>query len=250
MRSFWLAIQFLTRLPTPAIESPTQKEFGTAIYHYPIVGFILGFLLFTVASLLSVAVSASSTEANSVLAVLTLIVWVLLTGALHIDGLADSADAWIGGYGSKTRTLKIMKDPTCGPAGVTSIILLLLVKFALIQLCFEVGLHYLIAAPLIARASIQALLGTTRYAREEGLASAMALQMSLHKALIGITLTTLFILIYFPLLYCLLTALFCSLVWWGMRHLMLKRIDGFTGDTAGAWIEITECLCLMPLLWL
>ncbi len=50
-------------------------------------------------------------------AVLVLAVWVGLTGALHLDGLADSADAWLGGYGDRARTLAIMKDPYCGPAG-------------------------------------------------------------------------------------------------------------------------------------
>ncbi|MBV1880053.1 MAG: adenosylcobinamide-GDP ribazoletransferase [Pseudomonadales bacterium] len=250
MRSFWLAIQFLTRLPTPAINTPTETEFGEAIYHYPIVGFIIGFILFTTASLLDASVNSSATEAHGVFAVMILSTWVLLTGALHIDGLADSADAWIGGYGSKARTLKIMKDPACGPAGVTSIILLLLLKFTLIKLCFKVGIHYLIVAPLISRASIQVLYSTTVYVREAGLGSAMAHKMSLYKALLGISVTALFSLIYFPFAYCLLTAFLCALGWWGLRHLMIKRIDGFTGDTAGAWIEITECLCLMPLLWL
>jgi len=261
MRSFWLAVQFLTRLPTPNIDSPSEKDYGEAIYHYPVVGFILGFILFTLASLLDATVVSTSTgvstntganisDTYNVLAGIILLVWVLLTGALHIDGLADSADAWIGGYGSKSRTLEIMKDPTCGPAGVTSVVLLLLIKFTLIKLCFNNGLHYLIIAPLISRASIQALFVTTHYARENGLGSAINKQMDIKKSAICLSITALFIAFYFPLKYCVLAILFCGLVWLGLRQLMLKRIDGFTGDTAGAWIEITECVCLLPLLFI
>jgi adenosylcobinamide-GDP ribazoletransferase len=56
-----------------------------------------------------------------VAAALVLILWVWSTGALHLDGLADSADAWVGGLASRERTLEIMKDPRSGPAAVTAI---------------------------------------------------------------------------------------------------------------------------------
>ena len=55
---------------------------------------------------------------------------IALTGGLHLDGLADSADAWVGGFGDRARTLEIMKDPRSGPAGVTAIVSLLLLKCA------------------------------------------------------------------------------------------------------------------------
>lgn len=63
-------------------------------------------------------------------AALLLVFWVLATGALHLDGLADSADAWVGGLGDRERTLAIMKDPCCGPAAVVALVVVLLVKFA------------------------------------------------------------------------------------------------------------------------
>jgi adenosylcobinamide-GDP ribazoletransferase len=55
------------------------------------------------------------------LAALLLAVWVLLTGGLHLDGLADTADAWIGGQGDRDRTLAIMKDPRSGPIAIVAI---------------------------------------------------------------------------------------------------------------------------------
>ncbi|MFH4181104.1 adenosylcobinamide-GDP ribazoletransferase, partial [Acinetobacter baumannii] len=58
--------------------------------------------------------------------------WIWLTGGLHLDGLADTADAWVGGFGDKQRTLQIMKDPSCGPIGVLSLVIICLLKFALV----------------------------------------------------------------------------------------------------------------------
>ena len=63
-------------------------------------------------------------------AALLLALWVALTGALHLDGLADSADAWLGGFGDPARTLEIMKDPRSGPVAVVVLVLLLLLKFS------------------------------------------------------------------------------------------------------------------------
>jgi adenosylcobinamide-GDP ribazoletransferase len=62
-------------------------------------------------------------------AALLLTVWVLLSGGLHLDGLADSADAWLGGFGDRERTLTIMKDPRSGPIAVVVLVLVLLLKF-------------------------------------------------------------------------------------------------------------------------
>jgi len=63
-------------------------------------------------------------------AALTLAATLLLTGAMHEDGLADTADAWVGGHGDRERTLAIMKDPRAGAMAVIAIVTLLLLKLA------------------------------------------------------------------------------------------------------------------------
>lgn len=65
-------------------------------------------------------------------AALVLALWVYFTGAMHLDGVADTADAWVGGLGDHQRTLEIMKDPRVGAMAVAAMLLVLLVKFAAI----------------------------------------------------------------------------------------------------------------------
>ncbi len=90
-------------------------------------------------------------------AVLLLFVWVVVTGGLHIDGLADMADAWIGGQGDADRTLEIMKDPQCGPSAVVAVVLLLLAKLAALNvLLLHSRWDVVLLIPLIGRLSLVA----------------------------------------------------------------------------------------------
>ena len=123
LRAFLIALQFLTRLPVRLSEPPSPEERGRSLPFYPAVGLVIGLLLMILAWLLG----APDPWLESAL---LLAAWVALTGALHIDGLADSADAWLGGGGDPQRALAIMKDPRSGPAGVAAVVMTLLVKFA------------------------------------------------------------------------------------------------------------------------
>lgn len=80
-------------------------------------------------------------------------VWVGLSGGLHLDGLADTADAWIGGHADRQRTLEIMKDPRSGPIAVVVLLLVLLLKFAaLVVLLGQGAWAGLLLAPWLGRA--------------------------------------------------------------------------------------------------
>ena len=118
-----IALQFLTSLPIRLPAMPTPRQQGRSLLHYPAVGLFLGALLWLAALLLEGA-------SPLLQAALLLALWVALTGALHLDGLADSADAWLGGFGDPARTLEIMKDPRSGPVAVVVLVLLLLLKFS------------------------------------------------------------------------------------------------------------------------
>src|SRR5690606_5510087 len=109
------------------------------------------------------------------LAALLLAIWVGLTGALHLDGLADTVDAWIGGYGDRERTLAIMKDPRSGPMAVVALVLLLLLKFAALVVLLESGADAALwLALLMGRSALLGLFLTTSYVREGGLGTALA----------------------------------------------------------------------------
>ncbi|RBD43005.1 adenosylcobinamide-GDP ribazoletransferase, partial [Xanthomonas oryzae] len=113
------AVGFLTRMPVPGWVFARPGAQARSLLWYPLVGVLIGAVLSAlawclrdVAPLLGAALLLSS--------------WVWLTGALHIDGLADTADAWVGGMGDRMRTLAIMKDPTSGPMALAAVVLALL----------------------------------------------------------------------------------------------------------------------------
>lgn len=122
MLPFWIALQFLSSLPVSLPGMPAPREVGRSLLYYPLVGLLFGLLLWLASHLLQGTPSPLH-------AALLLTLWVLLSGALHLDGLADSADAWLGGFGDRERTLRIMKDPRSGPIAVVTLVLVLLLKF-------------------------------------------------------------------------------------------------------------------------
>ena len=243
MSSFWLALQFLTRLPVPRQEMPGDQDIGTSLLWYAPIGLLLGGLLYAVAWLVV-------DVPNMLAAVLLLLGWVALTGILHLDGLADCADAWVGGHGSTERSLAIMKDPACGPAGVTALLLLLLLKFAALSALLQQGLLWpLLIIPLLARALLPLLFLTTTYVRPAGLGAAMAGHLPRRAAwwvLAGVLLSVLVAPLLWPLLMPLLwqLALGAALVFALIRRLSIHRLGGFTGDVAGALVVISEAVLL------
>jgi adenosylcobinamide-GDP ribazoletransferase len=174
-------------------------------------------------------------------AAVLLLVWAGLTGGLHLDGLADSADGWMGGLGSRERTLEIMKDPHLGASGALVLILVLLLKWSALSALLSVAtLWPLLLAPVAGRGAALLLLVTTPYVRSGGIARDMLPRLQTRHALwvcaAVILLLGLFGL-WLPL--CLLLA------GAGLRLLMLRRLGGTTGDTAGASIELIETLLLV-----
>jgi len=238
---FLLALQFLTILPVPINVKSTETRVAQSLAYYPLVGLILGLLLTALAWLLQAAPTLLS-------AALVLLFWVVLTGALHLDGLADSADAWLGGLGNSEKTLAIMKDPCSGPAGVISIVLLLLLKFVALHAVVESeNLMVLILAPLLGRAVLLLLFITTPYVRANGLASAIA--SNLPRKLTGFTfVVTLFIVILFVGINGLWLITTMLLIFAMLRYMMMQRIGGMTGDIAGGHRVTTRVYCKVSLI--
>lgn len=234
-----IALQFLSSLPLQLPRMPSPEEQGRSLLCYPLVGLLFGVLLLGCAWLLEDAPQALA-------AALLLALWVALSGALHLDGLADSADAWLGGLGDRERTLEIMKDPRSGPMAVVVLVLLLLLKFAALLALLQAGEWLaLLLAPLLARASLLGLFLTTPYVRAGGLGAAMAAHLPRDAGWRVL----------------LLTGAACLLAGWSgvlavaaalavyllLRRQLLRRLGGTTGDTAGALLELSECAVLVLL---
>ncbi len=236
LRPLVLALGFLSRLPTPHLSNVSTQDWGRSVAAFPAVGLVFGLLLWGFAQLLP-----SHTPALN--AGLVLSVWVALSGALHLDGLADSADAWVGGLGDRTRTLAIMKDPRCGPMALVVVVLLLLLKYAaLLTLLQQQHTLALLWAPVVGRMALCAGLLYLPYVRAQGLGSAYSEYLPRRSCQLQLlVLASSALILQWPLLAC------CSagLVWWWWRVAVLKRLGGTTGDTLGASCELVELALLL-----
>lgn len=233
MTPFLVALGFLTRLPIPALdEYPGLK--GTLPW-FPAVGLLIGILLFSLNALLGDAPALLN-------AALTLAAWIAITGALHLDGVADCADAFVGGHGDREKILHIMKDSHTGAMGVVAVVVLLLIKFAALASLTEFGAALLLA-PLLARAALPVLFLTTPYVRDTGMGSELGHggEMAWRSVIISALVALLF---GWAGIVALVGA-FIGYAW--MHHTMMNRIGGSTGDTAGATVEVVETAVLVLL---
>lgn len=213
---------------------------------YPLVGLLLGGAL----ALLGWLFGASH---PALAATLVLIAWVWGTGALHLDGLADCADAWVGGLGDRARTLAIMKDPRLGAMGAVALTLALLAKWAALWVLMAAAADgdpapwvALVLTPALARLQILALALSTPGASETGMGAALRQALPPAPARVLVVLCWL---LAWPWLGAawlawLAVAAAVLLSW---RASVMQRLGGFTGDTAGALVEMTEVALLLSI---
>ncbi|WP_129973575.1 MULTISPECIES: adenosylcobinamide-GDP ribazoletransferase [unclassified Pseudomonas] len=240
MLPLWIALQFLSSLPIRLPGMPAPEQLGRSLLFYPLVGLLFGVILWA----LNIALAGAPLLLH---AALLLTVWVLLSGALHLDGLADSADAWLGGFGDRERTLTIMKDPRSGPIAVVTLVLVLLLKYAaLLALIEQQQGMALIIVPLIGRAALLGLFLTTTYVRAGGLGQPLAdhLPRKTGWQVLAVSAAVCVVIAGINAVVALLLAV-AVFIW--LRHLMVRRLGGTTGDTAGALLELLEMSVLVGL---
>ena len=164
-----VALGFLTRLPVAPREW-SADTWRASLAWYPLAGLVIGLCVVSAAWL------AQCFFDPLLAAALTVLVICLLTGGLHLDGLADSADAWMGAPGDRERTLRILKDVHAGSAAVWAVALLLVIKTLAIAAVLTAFLTEtsgtvlcgLLLAPAVARLTAPLLFACTPYARSEG----------------------------------------------------------------------------------
>jgi len=240
MLPLWIALQFLSSLPIRLPGMPEPEQLGRSLLFYPLVGLLFGVMLWA----LNLALAGAPLLLNGAL---LLTVWVLLSGALHLDGLADSADAWLGGFGDRERTLTIMKDPRSGPIAVVTLVLVLLLKFAaLLALIEQQQTLALIIVPVLGRAALLGLFLTTPYVRAGGLGQALADHLPRRAGwwVVAVSALACVLIAGFKAVVALLVAV-VVFVW--LRRVMVRRLGGTTGDTAGALLELLEMAVLVGL---
>lgn len=234
IRRLVLAIQFLTRLPTPQVKDFRQDELSRAAVYYPLVGAIIG-------ALLALPLYGFA-ERPWLAGVLTLLVWVWVTGALHLDGLGDVADAFGASHRNPQRFLEVLKDPHLGVFGVVTLVMQLLLKFVLLtELAVSPWWYGIVLVPAWAR------WGTLWWSRllpslhAGGMAEQFAWQLSLRSMwLWAALLAAVTAVVAWPLLVALLLVPLVAVYW-------RRRLGGISGDCLGASVEATETLLLLAL---
>ncbi len=245
MSTLPLALTFLTKLPWPWRGEAENQDLARSMFWFPWVGALLGLIFWGAWAGLHRLLPAPAAAAL----LLTLTVW--LTGGLHLDGLADTADGLGGGHAPADR-LRIMKDSRVGAFGVISLILILLLKYSLFLSLGRPGSgdRVLLLYPVISRGAMVLLAYLSPYARPEGgLGQAMTLGVS-RQVLAGASLSTAalagLILGATGLGLCAVAA---GLVWLGSLYFQ-RSLGGVTGDILGATNEVVEVLVLIGALLL
>lgn len=236
-RALACAMQFLTRIPLATRTIFDNKDYANSLAWYPVIGLVLGGLVW----LSGVALAGLSS--TSLTAALVLAVWVLLTGALHLDGVADCADAWVGGFGDREKTFQILKDPRSGPIAVVVLVLVLLIKWAALEVLLG-SEHWSIIwlIPLLARGAMPYIFWRLDYVRSSGLGAAFVEGLSRQRILISLLfLVVIAVLSLTGQLGILVLFVVVSLLiylWW--KRASYQKLGGFNGDCAGALVEFLE----------
>lgn len=231
------AVQFLTRIPVPGWVGHTPEMLSRSVRYYPLVGGLIGLcggVVFAAASLVLDPLVA---------AVLAVTATVLVTGAFHEDGLADTWDG-VGGGLTRERVLEIMRDSRIGTYGGVALLLSLLLRVAALSMLAPLaGLLALMATHALARLMIVLVTRHSSYARAEGLAKPVAEGIDDRDCAVALV-TTLAICVAAGWAS-LLAFLLAGWAAWLMLRLLLRKVGGYTGDGLGAIEQTAEVVALL-----
>ncbi|MCP5089181.1 MAG: adenosylcobinamide-GDP ribazoletransferase [Rhodobacteraceae bacterium] len=227
------AFSLLTRIPVPVNHDRAGERAADAVWAYPVVGAVIGLIGGTVGM-----VAAGLGVPSGIAAALALATLVLLTGAMHEDGIADCADG-LGGGGTISRRLEIMKDSRIGAYGAVALVLVLVARWTGVETLL--GADWLLAfvavgaasrVPMVIAMFLMPLARSTGLAAGVGQATresvALALGLGLVICVVVIGLSGLGVL----LVSCLAALPLCLLA--------QKRIGGYTGDVLGGCQQLAE----------
>jgi adenosylcobinamide-GDP ribazoletransferase len=246
LRLFFVALQFLTRVPVPRWVGFEPDWLNQCARHFPAVGLCVG----AVAALTLWAASLVFPPAVAV--GLSMAATLLLTGGFHEDGLADTCDA-LGGAVSRARALEIMKDSRIGSYGALALLVVLGLKAAVLAaMPSALAVPALLFAHTASRVPPVLLTRWLPYAGDLDHAKAKPLARSVSA--VGASVATGWVAMLAAVLVALApscapsvaigVALLAGATWWSKTWLR-RRLGGYTGDTLGATQQVTELLVLL-----
>lgn len=241
MRDVAAATGLLSRLPVPVNESHATARGARAAWAYPVAGLAIAVVACCVAQI-ALWLGVPATLAAG----LTLVTLVIITGALHEDGLADAADGLWGGW-TRDRRLEIMKDSRIGAYGVTALLIGLGLRWQALIIVIDAGALWsgVIAVAMLSRAMMLPVMARLPHARATGLSHSVG-HPSLATSRIGEAIGVFAALLLWQLsgLWLIGLAFVCALV---CARIAKSKIGGQTGDILGATQQITEITLLLTL---
>lgn len=236
-----LALNILTVIPFRAPTLPEKKALPRAVSFFPLIGWLIGLLGFAFAYGLDLFLP------EQIVNVFVLLFLIIITGGLHLDGVADTVDGLFGGRSHKER-LAIMRKSDLGSFGTLALVIILIFKLTILQvLTGYVRYLAIIAAPILSRWTVVLLAVFFKPARRRGFGKQIIGQVHFSE----LALATLFLL---PLVFGLAffapkgLAIFSLPLFSFLGGLYLQRkFTGLTGDHLGFSVEIQEAFCWLML---
>jgi len=228
IKGFIILLQFMTRIPVPVKVEYDEEKLGKAVKFFPLAGLIIGLFLFTVNFF-----AGKVTDNRQITAVIIIMAEILITGLIHIDGLADTADGLFS-YADKERMLEIMKDSRIGTNGTVA---------AKTVFLTAVKPEYIILYPIISRMATSINAGLGEYARKKGMSNGIIEKNGKKDAAVSIVITAVLSFGILGLKGLIVLALAILFILFFMENVK-RKIGGITGDTMGASLELTAVLVL------
>jgi adenosylcobinamide-GDP ribazoletransferase len=239
-RDIRIAILICTRLPLGSSTQIESLDLVRASWALPVAGALVG-----AAGALAFFTASELRFPSAIAAALALLASLLVTGGLHEDGLADTADGFGGGW-DRERKLEIMHDSRVGTYGACALVMSLLLRWAALAAMASPGpaAAALMAAHVAARAALPAFMHVIPPARAEGL-SARAGQPAWRSAAVAALLGTLALALALGVQAMVIGLFVNTVAGFLMAWLCLRQIGGQTGDVLGALEQVIETVILL-----
>jgi len=241
--SLWdivVAAALLTRLPLPQAPDEAFERQAESAWAFPIVGVIVGIIACIIGAIafglgLNAPITAGIMLATSI----------IMTGAMHEDGLADCADGFWGGF-DPVRRLEIMKDSQIGTYGVLALVIFTGLRWLTLSAVISLGFAGVIAAAVLSRGVLPAIMAMVIHARDTGLshsvgrptqqsaATSFAVACVLALILLGSSAIS--------------AAIITALIAFAVTKLAKAKVGGQTGDVLGATQVLCETVILILLI--
>lgn len=236
MKPFFAAIQFLTVIPFPKSFVGGERELEKSVPFFPIIGLLLGIFIAVFDHIIGLMLPPLPVS------VITAIAMTGISGGLHMDGLADTADGFFSAR-PRERVLDIMRDSRTGVMGVVAVVFLIILKISLLMsLPPAFRFSIILMMPLAGRCSLVMMMRTLPYVRHQG---GLATAFGMGRSWVNVLWASAFLVVagWIAVKWLGLAASISSLLAAALFLIYcFRKIGGYTGDTLGAVCEITEII--------